>query len=241
MKLPVLLLCVAVLQEAAGGDAFAAALRDYRAERYDSALSGFRQVLQAQGDAAAPALRCNVALAALRQRRAADAEAAVQPLLEHADANERAWAEFLLGQAAWQRSEGAAAAARLADAEPMAWQAAVSSAERAVAHWCRAADRPNGWPAALRNAERAHRALADLRRERDASQPTKKQEDAPPPPPAPTDEQPVEEQLPDLQVAPLSPRELATLAERLGQREREKRRVRTVEQSQRGGVGGRDW
>ncbi len=239
-NLAAMLLC-AVLPQAAGGDVFTAALADYRAQRYEAALAGFTAELQAAGEHASSALRCDVALAALRLRRPGDAEAAARPLLEDDAPEERAWGEFLLGQAAMQRAEVAAAAARLADAEPMAWQAAVSSAERALAHWCRAAQRPGGWPQALRNAERAFVALAELRRQRDAASPTKKQEDAPPPPPAPTDQQPLEEQLPELTVAPLSPRELDELTQKLARKEKEKRRTRIAAQQQQAVAQERDW
>ena len=236
------LLVCALLPQAAGGDAFAAALADYRAQRYEAALAGFTAVLQAEGEGADAALRCDVALAALRLRRPADAEAAARPLLDHDDAGERAWGEFLLGQAAMQRADVAAAAARLPDAEPMAWQAAVTSAERAFAHWCRAAQRPGGWPQAQRNAERAFHALAELRKQRDAARPDPKKEDAPPPPPpSPTDAQTFEQQLPDLSVPPLSPQQLAELAQKLARKEKEKRGSRTAAQQTQAGAGGRGW
>ncbi|MCB9885184.1 MAG: hypothetical protein H6838_06800 [Planctomycetes bacterium] len=240
MKILAAMLTCAVLPQAAGGDAFAAALADYRAQRYEAALAGFTAELQAAGEGASPELRCDAALAALRMRRPGDAEAAARPLLEHNAADERAWGEFLLGQAAMQRAEVAAAAARLPDAEPMAWQAAVSSAERAFAHWCRAAQRPGGWHEAQRNAERALHALDELRRQRDAAQPTKKKDDAPPPP-APTDQQPLEEQLPDLTVPPLSPAQLQELAQKLARKEKEKRTTRIAAQRGQAVAGERDW
>ncbi len=233
------LLGVLLLQGPSTGDPFAAALADYRAGRHAEALAGFRLAY----DAAAqphPAIATNLALAALRLSRPGDAEPVLRPLLALDDAAERALAEFLLGMAAMQRAEQAAAAAGLADAEPMAWQAAVDGARRALQHWLVAARRPGGWEESLRNAERAQRALAEWTRQRDAHRQKSQQEEAPPPEPPPG-EPTAEERPPDLQVPPLSPQEVAELAKKLARKEQEKRATRAAAQRQRTAVGARDW
>lgn len=252
------LACLAVLPQSPPQEPFAQALADYRAARYDAAWAGFRQLAEplaaatdpAQPTGAAsspwvgplpPELRSNLAVTALRRSRPADAEAVIRPLLAHDDLAERAEAEFVLGMAALRRGELAAAAAQLPDAEPMAWQAAVDGARRALEHFVRADERPHGWPAARRNAERSWRQLQAWQELRDQHRQDTKQEDAPPPPPAPTDDQSLEEQLPELTVAPLSARELAELAQKLARKEREKRAVRSLRQANETPTGVRGW
>lgn len=241
MKGAWLMLMAGWLPQGPGGEpSFAAALADLRAGRHEAAYQGFAALYAAAGETAAPALRSNYALAALHQKRPQDAEQVMRPLLEHPAAHERQEAEFVLGMAALLRGEMAAAAAALPDAEPMAWQAAVDAASRAVGHFGRAAERDGGWPEALRNAERAWRRGEAWRQARDQNRPEAKKEDAPPPPPAPTDDRPLEEQLPELSIAPLSPRELAELAQKLARKEREKRAVRSLRQQDRS-AGERGW
>ena len=238
------LLCLAALQ--APGDAarerFAAGVAAYRAGRYEEARVAFQAELEAH-EADAPAeLRTNLAMAALRVQRTEDAEAAARPLLEGARSDDRAWGEFLLGSASFQRGERAAAAARLPDAEPMAWETAVRSVAGSVKRWCRAAELRPAWPEALRNAERAVRALAELERERAAaSPPTPKRTEPVPPEPPPQPAQPsTEEVQPDLARAALSAAELERLRQRLRQREREKRSARFL-QPRSVVAGERDW
>ncbi|MCA8977164.1 MAG: hypothetical protein KDC98_20755 [Planctomycetes bacterium] len=219
--------------------AFEAAVADYRAGRFEPALTTFRLLAAEAGDGAAPELLGNLALAALRQRRPAEAEAAARRLLELDAVEDRSLGQFLLAQAAFERARTAELAARLPDAEPGIWQSAVDAAEQALTQWLAASRTRGDWPAAVRNAERAARKLAELRARRDASEQQSKTEQAPAPkPPEPVADS--EEQAPDLTLPPLSAAEVRQLRERLQQKEREKRALRrTTNRVQQ--LGERDW
>jgi len=238
------LLCLVALQAPGGGpEQFTAGVAAWRAGRYEDARVAFAAELAAHGAGAPAELRANLAMAALRVQRTQDAEAAARPLLESAVIDDRAWGEFLLASAAFQRGERAAAAARLPDAEPMAWETAVRSVAGSVQGWCRAAELRAGWPEALRNAERAVRALAALERERAAQAPREQKRTEPvPPEPPPQPAQPsTEEVQPDLVQATLPEAELARLRQRLQQKQREKRGARLLHPSSVLIAGERDW
>ncbi len=243
--LPVLLCCVGM--QATSGvaeDRFAAAVAHYRAGRYEEARVAFAAELSVRGDEAPAALRTNLALAALRVQRTSDAEEAARPLLGSRELEDRAFGEFLLGQAAFQRGERAAAAARLPDAEPMAWDSALRSMHVAAASWCRAAELRSGWPEALRNAERAQRRLAELKQLRDAAAPTPPKRTEPEPRPEPPERpagQAPEEVQPELVHAALSAAGMADLLRRLQAKEREKRSARQLLQRGAAVAGERDW
>lgn len=233
----------AVLAPAQDRGAFAAAVADYRAGRHDAAFAIFRREFAAAGEAAAPELRWNLALAALRVQRSADAEAAVAPWLAERGGRRRAEAEFVVAMAAHQRALRSAAAAELADAEPLAWAAAVLQMERAVAGFERAAGFADGWPEAVRNAARAREALAELRRRQQAAQsPEARQEPAPAPevpPPAPSAS---DEEVPAAAARDrLSADELERLRQRVARREQEKHGARRAERQREVVVGGRAW
>lgn len=247
MKVPAMmgaipLLAVTMLSLPQGGeDPFALAVTDYRQGRYKAALTAFKVLLAMAGEQASPELLGNVALAALRQRRPADAEVAARRLLEFDNAADQSLAEFLLGQAVFERATMAEMAASLTDAEPGAWQSAVDAAVRAMHHWQVAAElRDRGsWPEATRNAERAWRRIQDLRQKRDAAQQESKSEPAPKPkPPAP--EAVDQPEIPEIASQPLPAAEVARLLERLQQKEREKRLLRRVT-NRTNRVGERDW
>lgn len=222
-----------------GPDAFAQAVAAYREARYADALAAFRALTAAAAEEAPPELLSNLALAALRERRPAEAEAAAQRLVELDDLQERALGHFLLGQAAFERARVTELAARLPDAEPGIWQNAVEFAERALHHWLCATHGRGEWPEAQRNAERAAQKLDELRAARDQARQDSKKEKTPdqPPPPKPNE---TEERPPDLEVPPLSPAELQHLRERLAQKEKEKRTLRRIEFRSHQ-LGERDW
>ncbi|MBX3463779.1 MAG: hypothetical protein KF830_11455 [Planctomycetes bacterium] len=210
---------------------------DYRAGRYEAAFAAFAA---AAAEAQAPAeRRANLALAALRLRRPGDAAAAARSLLDEGDAAWHAPGEFLLGLAAWQRAEQAAAAAQLADAEPMAWDLAVRSAEAAWAHWCRAAAGEREPGPARRNAERAWRRLQELRAARTAA--AARVEPEPAPPPGPTEPEAPATARPDVARGELSAEELERLRQRLLAKEREKQRLRLLGAGAGATVGEREW
>lgn len=222
--------------------AFAAAVADYRAGRYDAAFAVFQREFAAAGEAAAAELRWNLALAALRVQRSADAEAAVAPWLAERDGRRRAEAEFVAAMAAHQRALRSAAAAELADAEPLAWAAAVLQMERAVAGFERAAGFAEGWPEAARNAGRARDALAELRRRQEAARaPEARQEPAPQPDPPPAPASPGEEEPVAVPRERLSAGELERLRQRVARREQEKHAARRAERQREVVVGGRAW
>lgn len=221
----------------------AAAIADYRAGRHDAAFAALQAELAAAGDLAPAELRWNLALAALRVQRSADAEQAVQPWLAEAAGARRADAEFVLGMACCQRAERAALAARLADAEPTAWAMALSSIERAVAAFGRADQHRGGWPEAQRNAERARARWQELRDEAQRAAAAARKEPAPEPlpvPPAPTAPG-ADEIVPELAQEPLLPGELEALSRRLQRKDEAKRALR--QQGQRAAVaaGERGW
>ncbi|MBL8751179.1 MAG: hypothetical protein JNK78_18625 [Planctomycetes bacterium] len=220
-------------------------LAHYRAGHFVEAHRELAAAVAAAGNPCPEHLAYDLALAALRVQRTADAEDAIRPLLEGRDEAVRARAEFVAAMAALQRGERAAAAARLPDAEPLAWQSAVRGAELAVRGFLRAADARGTWPEARRNAERASRTLAEFRRsaaEDAAKWRENATEKAPPPPepPRPT-ERPPEEIAPDLAAAVLPPAEVARLLLRVQQREAEKQRMRRDAQRASAVAGERDW
>lgn len=234
-------LAVVVLVAIAGAQR-PAAVDDYRAGRFEAARLAFAAELAALGDAAPAELRADLALAALRRQRTGDAEAACRPLLDHAEPAWRARGEFLLGLAAWQRSDRAAAAAQLPDAEPMAWELAVRATADAFHHWCRAAALQPADATARRNAERAQRRLAAQQRARDAAAQQRAPKRQPEPPPPPSDAPgPAEAATPELAPQPLSAAELLRLRERLRDLDRTKQRLRQAAQRGAARVGERDW
>jgi len=216
-------------------------LADYRAGRYEAALAGFRAAIAASSDdEAAPELRANAALAALRLLRSRDAESFVAPLVD--DPEWGADAAFLLGLAASQHGERAVSAAKLADAEPMAWAMATRALQRAALQFHQACRLRPDWPEAVRNLERAQRRLAEVERERDAAQaPEAKKEDAPEPPPPPEQKpEEIDVVAPELLQQRLGADDLQKLRERVRQQQRQKVQTRQ-DRSTDGAAGGRGW
>lgn len=226
-------------QEAA--PSFAAAVADYRAGRHERAFATFQALAAQAGEAASPELRWNLALAALRVQRSADAEAAVAPWREAADATVRAEAAFVTALAACQRAERAALAAALPDAEPTAWTAAVAAMERAVAGFAQADAARGGWPEAQRNGARAAQRLTELRQQRDAAHAQPRQQEPTPPPPTPQPTPQPDEQPVLLPEQPLSAAELAAVRARIAARERQKQALRRDQQARGGVVPERGW
>lgn len=224
--------------------AFAQALADYRAGRFEPAHATFTQLLAAAGDAAAPELRWNAALAALRVQRSGDAEAAMQPLLQQADTSWRSEAEFVLAMVAHQRAERAVAAAQLPDAEPLAWTMALRAMQQAIDGFARADQQRGRWPAAARNAERCRQRWREIERlQAAAKKPDSQRTEAPEPqpqPPRPQDARP-EEVAPELAKDTLSAAEVAQLLQRLRQQERDKRALRQQVGATTGAAGERFW
>lgn len=224
---------------------FVRGVAEYRAGRFAAAFAELSAASEAFGADAPDELRLDLALAALRVQRPADAEAQVRPLLETPRPALRARAEFVLALASHQRCEQALAAARLADAEPLAWQTAQRAIEAAHRGFCRAATAAPPWPEALRNAERAWQLRAEILRlaaeDRARRAPNEREPEPPrrePPAPAPEPPQEIE---PELVAAPLPPAEVERLLQRVRQKEREKLRERTAAQRERAVAGERDW
>ncbi len=224
--------------------AFATAIAEYRAGRFEPAHAAFAQLLADAGERADAELRWNLALAALRVQRSGDAEAAIQPLLQHPDVRWQAEAEFVLAMVAHQRGERAVAAAQLADAEPLAWTMALRAMQQAIDGFARADRLRSSWPAAARNAERCSVRLREIEQlQAAAKKPDRQKTEAPEPPPAPpkpADQQP-EEVAPDLAKEALSPAEVAQLLQRLRQQERDKRALRQQSAAPAARAGERFW
>jgi len=240
-------LCVLLVQDPAPSpeQRFAAGLTSYRAGDHAAAFAAFAAVAATVGPTLPPHVAFDLALAALRVQRTAEAELAARALLAIDDGAAQADGEFLLAMAALQRGEQAVAAALLPDPEPFAWEAAIRAAELAHRGFVRAAGRRGGWPEALRNAERAWQRLVDWRQRRDdaprerAKNPREK-EPPPPAPPAPST-QPPEEVAPDLAAERLAAAEVARLLQRVQQRDREKQSSRQQSARPAGVAGERDW
>lgn len=224
--------------------AFAAAIAEYRAGRFEPAHAAFAQLLTDAGERADAELRWNLALAALRVQRSGDAEAAIQPLLQHPDVRWQAEAEFVLAMVAHQRGERAVAAAQLADAEPLAWTMALRAMQQAIDGFARADRLRASWPVAARNAERCSVRLREIEQlQAAAKKPDRQKTEAPEPPPEPpkpADQKP-EEVAPDLAKEALSPAEVAQLLQRLRQQERDKRALRQQSAAPAARAGERFW
>jgi hypothetical protein len=231
-------------QETPAAGRFAAAVAAYRAQRFPEAYAGFAALAHEAGAAASTALLHDLALAALRARRAHDAEAAMLQLAARGDPEHLALRDFVRACAAFLRSEQAEAAANLADAEPGAFATAIAECEQAIALWQQAIVQRSAWPAAARNVARAQQKLAALRAQKaaaDRQRRANKKLDGEP-------EQDVaapEPQSPELPALPqqnlLTAEQLQQLARRLEQKEQEKRSARRQEQLANRQPGERDW
>lgn len=225
-------------------DRFATALRDYRAGSYTAAFAGFQAEFRAGGDMVPSALRWNLALAALRVQRSADAEAAIEPWLAEPSGERRADAEFVFAMACCQRAERAVLAAQLPDAEPTAWAMASQALERAAAAFLRASEFRGAWPEAMRNRERVQQRLQEVRQEQRRAEQKKQTEAAPPePPPGPVPKAlpTAEEGAAELAAEPLSREQVAALVRRLAKREQTKRTSRQALQAGVVAAGARGW
>ncbi len=226
-----------------GRGEFEAALASYRAADYEAAAATFGAMVALAGEDAAPQVRLNAALCALRLLRSSDAEALVAPLTEQA--GWEAHAAFVLGMAARQHGDRAVTAARLPDAEPMAWTMATRALQRSALQLREAVRLRPEWGAAVRNLERALRRRAEVEAERDAAAPKEsKKEAAPepePPVPLPKSEQPPEVVVPEIAAAELSKRELERLVERVREQQRLKVQARRQRSRRAAGARGRDW
>jgi len=229
----------------AGGSAlaFAPALQAYRAEDYQRSFDGFVAIAQRAGAGAAPQVRLNAALSALRLLRSRDAEELVAPLTDVE--GWRADAAFVLAFAARQHGERAVAAAKLPDAEPMAWVMASRAFQRSELHFRAAVRVRPEWGAAVRNLERTLRRRSEVEAERDAATPkAAKQEQAPTPEPElelPPPKAAPEVVIPEVANSQLSADELAQLQRRVRAQQREKVRGRQQRSRGRGAQAGRDW
>lgn len=172
---------------------------------------------------------------------------------------------FLRGCIAMARAETALAQAQDVVSEPFAFDLAVRRAEKSVAFFTDAVVAGEGDPAAARNLERASLRLAEIRRLRDEAgggarrtsggpkirlHPTSGETTAggPDKPPATTSDESAAEgdagdEGPDAVATgeELSRSDVLGLLERLGEKEREKRRLRAETRSRQRRPGERDW
>jgi tetratricopeptide (TPR) repeat protein len=238
-----LLLLLALLPALAGCDATAPGRDLYAEGRFAEALAAFDEAVERAGDDATAPLLYDQALAAVRVGRFREAETAARRAREAPGGDAlAARCDFVLGNAAFLRSQAAEVEANRPDGEPTAHEWAVASAEDALAAWRRAAASGPDWPEARRNVERALLRLARLREQRAGGRgrveiPRPPTPEAPPRAPQPDEAR----DPPDTQAAPLSPRELAGLFDLLQEKERRKLEMRRADRRSRGGDVERDW
>ncbi|MFT4840972.1 MAG: hypothetical protein ACI8UD_001216 [Planctomycetota bacterium] len=229
--------------KSSAADVLAAAVADYRAGKFGAALASLQAELAVRGDEAAPEVRLNASLCALRLLHSRDAEELIAPL-----ADDEQWgpeAAFVLGLASSQHAERALVAAKLVDAEPMAWGMASRAVQGAELQFRRAVSLKPDWPEAVRNLERTIRRRAEIEADRAAATaPDAKKEDAPKPepdqPPKNQDQAP-EVVIPEIAVAELTAKELTELQQRV--RDQQRQKVTGRQQRSRTGStsGDRDW
>lgn len=215
-------------------------------------------------DASGAAARASYedALAALEEGDLDRAEAAAADAAERGGAAFDALRDFVDGNVAFARCEQAAAQAADAGAEPFAWDIAVKRCEKARDAWARAAATRADWPAARRNVERALLRLEKLRESRrKAGGGDRRKEKGgkgkpvviPPAPGKPDAPKPGKdaggqgspEGAPEAdpgtaQLTELPPEAVLGLLEALGEKQKEKRAVRTRRRAEQPGVE-KDW
>lgn len=230
--------------------------------RFEDAHRAFAEAAESAGDGATAALHWDHALAALRIGRLTEAETAADAAAEKGGGEFAALRDFLRGNAAFARSDVAAAQAGSAEAEPFALDVAIAHAETARRSWIAAAASRRDWPEARRNVERANLRLEALRKRKSETEASRKKPGAPeprpvpiPPPPdrrkppdAPGDEtapdrpkEPGTDAPTEAQTVELTPEAVARLFEVLEAREREKAAIRRSRRAARGGEVERDW
>lgn len=245
MKGTRLLLLGPLLLALAGCDATAPGREHYEAGRYAEALAAFDAAVEAAGDAASAQLLYDQALAGVRVGRYREAEAAARRAQAAAQGARIApLCDFVLGNAAYLRSQVAEAEANRPGGEPTAHEWAVASAVDALAAWRRAAASRADWPEARRNVERALLRLKRLREQKAGGRGRIEIPRDPPadPTPPPRDPQPGEPRDPlETETAELSPSEVAGLFDLLREKERKKREMRRADREARGGDVERDW
>ncbi|MBD3163215.1 MAG: hypothetical protein GF328_14020 [Candidatus Latescibacteria bacterium] len=219
--------------------------RAYREGRFDDAHAAFVAASEAEGEPASPELLHDRALAALRAGELRDAESAAQRALELADPEIVPRIEFLLGNIAFARSLLAERQARAVEAEPFAIEVAIRRAKSARDRWRRAAMGRRDWPEARRNVERALRKIRELESLR--KEPEGKKERTldprplPVPDPGPEERRTDPDAEPEAQLNELTPEQVATLFDRLSEKEREKLEVRRARRRARMAEVEKDW
>lgn len=222
----------------------------------EKALREFRERSAAAkklGDRSPPELFYNLALAALDAGAIEDAEIAAEKAAARGGETFYARRDFLLARAAWQKSEQAEAAAEMQNQNPVAYGRAILHAETALREWRSVLIRDPDFDVARRNAERAAARIESLKKKRELAiqQPPKKDGAAPPKgadkggekrtendPTADEENQnrrrrpelprsaPPEAKTPTALPAELADDQVKRLFEKLGEKDREKKKTR---------------
>ena len=238
-----------------GGDTFSDGVRLYREGRYKEALASFAAAEERAGEDASAELLYNKALCALRSDKLVVAEVAAEKAAVRGGPDFFGLRDFLLGNAAFLRSEAATALARRPEAGPVALEEAIRQAGSALDFWQKAAVSRSDWPAARRNVERALLKLEELKKlEAEAERKRKKAAARPKPRPQPRptvrqtgdpERDPRNRERVRRETAPvlleLSAAQVQRLLDKLSQKEQEKRKLRRERQRVRRLLVERDW
>lgn len=231
----------------------------YAEGRFAEAHALYREASESRASPSAELL-FDRALAALQAGDYLDAEVAAERAVAAGGSDYTRRRDFLFGNVAHARCLRAKLATLRPDAEPSAFEPALAEIEGAIVHWRRAAEQGPDWPAARRNLERALLERDELLLRQDMSLerarvPDTPQEnpDTPPPgqdPPPPQDQEPPAvdrtgnregKEREAEEVLPLRPDQLAKILEVLGEKEREKLRVRRAVRARRSADVEKDW
>ena len=229
----------------AGDASVVDAVRAFERGEAATAWERFRAAEERAGAEASAELVYDRALAALAAQDWVDAEAAAERAV--ARGLKPALRDFLFGNTAYLRAQRARLGTVRPDAPPTAFQPAIEALEQSVEQWQRALSRREDWPEARRNIERAMLELDELRLRQEMASDTQKVPTAPEAEPIEEPEDPAEEEQPEEEeperdeLAELTPAQLAELWERLAEKEREKRRLRTSKRGLRSADVERDW
>ena len=233
----------------AGGDEFTQGVNAYRAGKPKEALQAFLAAERSAGEAAAPELFFDQAMAALAAGDLRRAEIAAEKAAVHGKGDFFALRDFVLGSAAFARCTRAELQASGPEAEPFAFEIAITHAKNAEAFWRLAAASRADWPQARGNVERAQDKIAELRDKKTEAQKKKdqaKKDRNKPKDPEPEQNQPAgkgKEEEASLKPQPIDAgsQELRGMLDLLVKKEKEKRDLRRSQQQLRTKPGEKDW
>ena len=231
-------------------DGLHAGRKAYEAGDFGEARSAFQTMAEAEGPDASPELLHNLALAALRDGDLLTAEIATEKAVARGGDAFVPGRDFLLGNIAFERCLRNAALADRPEAGPVALDLAIAEAESAIGFWKDATMLHDDWPAARRNAERAWITLEKLRARREEERKKRKKardqkertrtEDGDPPRDEPRRGEEASRPV-AAQTTGLTPAQLGRLLDKLAEKEKRKRKIRSQRRSARTANVEKDW